>query len=45
MLPLRLVRLKVGVNDIMENRTNKRREPFAVFIGHSDSEELSKDES
>ena len=48
MLPPRLLRLKGGgggVNDIMENRTNKRREPFAVFIGHSDSEELSKDES
>ena len=33
------------VNDIMENGTNKRREPIVVFIGHSDSEELSKDES
>ena len=35
------------VNDIMENETNKRREPIVVFIGHSDSEEvhLSKDES
>ena len=33
------------VNDIMENRTNKRREPIVVFMGHSDSEELSKDES
>ena len=33
------------VNDIMENATNKSREPLVVFIGHSDSEELSKDES
>ena len=35
------------VNDIMENETNKRREPIVVFIGHSDSEEvhLSKGES
>ena len=33
------------VNDIMENGTNKRREPIVVCIGHSDSEELSKDES
>ena len=33
------------VNDIMENRTNKRHEPIVVFIGHSDSEELGKDES
>ena len=31
------------VNDIMENRTNKRREPIVVIMGHSDSEELSKD--
>ena len=30
------------VNEIKEN---KRREPIVVFIGHSDSEELSKDES
>ena len=30
------------VNDIKEN---KRREPIVVFMGHSDSEELSKDES
>ena len=29
----------------MENRTNKRREPIVVIMGHSDSEELSKDES
>ena len=29
----------------MENRTNKRHEPIVVFIGHSDSEELGKDES
>ena len=28
------------VNDIMENRTNKRHEPIVVFIGHSDSEAL-----
>ena len=33
------------VNDIMENRTNKRHEPIVVFIGHSDSEELGKDKS
>ena len=33
------------VNNIMENRTNKRREPIVVILGHSDSEELSKDES
>ena len=33
------------VNDVMGNGTNKRREPIVVFIGHSDSEELSKDES
>ena len=30
------------VNEIMEN---KRREPIVVFIGHSDCEELPKDES
>ena len=30
------------VNEIMEN---KRREPIVVFIGHSDCEELTKDES
>ena len=33
------------VNVIMGNATNKRREPIVVFIGHSDREELSKDES
>ena len=33
------------VNVIMRNATNKRREPIVVFIGHSDREELSKDES
>ena len=33
------------VNDIMENRTNKRHEPIVVFIGHSDSEELGKNKS
>ena len=33
------------VNDIMGNGTNKRREPVVVFIGHCDSQELSKDES
>ena len=33
------------VNDIMGNGINKRREPIVVFIGNSDSEELSKDES
>ena len=33
------------VNDIMENGTNKRREPIVVFMGHSDSEELIKDQS
>ena len=33
------------VNDIMENGTNERREPMVVFIGHSDSEKLSKDKS
>ena len=27
----------------MKNRTNDRREPIVVFMGHSDSEELSKD--
>ena len=30
------------VNEIKEN---KRREPIVIFMGHSDSEELSKDES
>ena len=30
------------VNEIMEN---KHREPIVVFIGHSDCEELTKDES
>ena len=30
------------VNEINEN---KRREPIVIFMGHSDSEELSKDES
>ena len=33
------------VNDIMEKGTNKRREPIVVFMGHSDSEELSKNQS
>ena len=44
MLPRRLARPK-RVNDIMENGTNERREPMVVFIGHSDSEKLSKDKS
>ena len=33
---------EMEVNEIKEN---KRREPIVIFMGHSDSEELSKDES
>ena len=33
------------VNDFMKNGTNKRREPIVAFIGHSDSEKLSNDQS
>ena len=31
--------------EVIEIKENKRREPIVVFMGHSDSEELSKDES